>query len=144
MPLPARRRRAIEQAALFALGAAAFVSGPALARAAGQPWLTLAPFVVVAVAAGLVEAASARRSGRTRWVGAWAAPVLGLLAVSAGLLAWERVRGPWHTDSGMAWGIYLAVLVVVVPVFALLVHAVAAVALRAGRRPPGERPAPPL
>ncbi|HLT46202.1 MAG TPA: hypothetical protein VK002_03160, partial [Rubricoccaceae bacterium] len=57
-----------------------------------------------------------------------------LLALSAAVLAWERARGPWHNDSGMAWGVYLAVLAVALPVFGLLVNAVAWVALRAGGR----------
>lgn len=140
MPLPDRSRTAVEQGALFVLGAASFASGPALGRAAGRPWLAFAPLLAVAVVAGLVEAASARRAGRRRWVGSWVPPVLGLLALSVGQLAWERVRGPWHNDSAMAWGIYLAVLAVVVPAFGLLVNAVAWATLRV--RPRAE-PSPP-
>jgi hypothetical protein len=92
----------------------------------------LLPLLAVAVAAGLAEAGAARRTGRRRLVASWAPAALGVVALSAGVIAWQRVRGPWHVDSGMGWGIYLAALAVSLLFFALVVNAVAWAALRAG------------
>jgi hypothetical protein len=117
------RRAAIEQGVLVVLGAAAIAAGPALPS-----------LLALAIAAGLAEAAAARRTGRRRPLASWVPAALGLLALSAGVLAWQRVGGPWHNDSGMAWGVFLTVLAVALPAFGLLVNAVAWVALRAWGR----------
>ena len=111
----------------FVLGAATFYAG--MASSVGLQGLGLA-LVALAVAAGLVEAASVRRTGRHRRVGTWLPAVLGM----ATLAAVEMATGPQGADSGVALSIVAAAFVVLTPVFALVVLGFAALALRVGRR----------
>ncbi len=129
--MPRARRLPYGPLLLAGLGAAAFWLGPPVARLTHLPLLGFGPLVLVGVLAGAWEAQVARQTGVRHRVGAWGWPVLGLLLVTVGTFAWEATRGPWHVDSGMAWGIYLAMLVVVVPLFAGLVLGVAALLHRA-------------
>lgn len=121
------RRTLTERTALFGLGGLALVTG---AVASGGLPVLLLPIAALAVVAGLVEAAAVRRTGRRHWVGAWLPAVAGMLA----LAGFEIATGPQGPDAGLALSIVVAAAVVIVPVFALVVLAVAAVALRV--RPP--------
>lgn len=121
-----------ERAALFALGGLALFAGAASSLG---PLFLFLPIAGLAVGAGLVEAAAARRTGRRHWIGAWLPAVAGMLS----LAGFEIATGPQGPDSGLALSIVMAAAVVVVPVFALVVLGVAAVALRV--RPPGGAPA---
>lgn len=122
--------RAAEVALLAVLGVVA-VGAPGVVGGLVLSGLLL---VGAAVAAGLVEARAARRDGRRRWVGAWAPSALAMAAVVAVGVS----LGPQGPDSGLATSIVVAALAVVVPVFAVLTHVVAWIALRARpAAPPG-------
>ena len=128
-------RTTAERLALFALGATAVaLVGAFPGRGFAPP---IAALVVLAVVAGLVEAAAVRRTGRHHWVLAWLPAALGMIAVTA----FAVVTGPQGPDSGVALSIVVAAFAVAIPVFAVAVLLVGWGALRI--RPPAPPPTPP-
>ena len=128
-------RTTTERLALFALGAAAVaLVGAFPGRGFAPP---IAALVVLAVVAGLVEAAAVRRTGQHSRVMAWLPAALGMVAVAAFAIA----TGPQGPDSGVALSIVVAAFAVAIPVFAVAVLLVAWGALRI--RPPAPPPTPP-
>lgn len=109
---------------------ALFVAGGVVATLTfivGGPSGLVAP-VVMAVAAGLVEARAVRRTGRRHWVMAWLPAALGILAPVGVLAIIER---PSAADAAFALSILLGGLAVAVPVFAAAVLGIAYVAGKA-------------
>ena len=113
---------------LFALGAAAL--GTTMTVGMGLLGIAL-PIAVAAVAAGLIEAAQTRRTGRRRYVASWGPLVLGVIVPMAVMIAFEE-KGP---DSGLALSVTIAGMLVIIPLVAVLVNLVAFVALRIAPAP---------
>lgn len=111
---------------LFTVGAAAIWSMFGTDLMSGTWWLLLPP-AVATVTAGIVEAVSRRRRRDARWVWPWLAPVLGM----ASMLVLQQLAWSWQfgesaaPDAGMALGLVIFGFVVMVPVLAAMVTAVA-------------------
>jgi uncharacterized membrane protein HdeD (DUF308 family) len=123
----------IDQGLLFSLGAASFpLIGWVQANSALQyPWNFIAPLLAPCIVAGFIEAAAIRRTGRRRWIGSWLPFVLGLFAVIVfhQVVLWPIPAGA-PPDEAMARALVMAAFVMSVPIFALAVIVIAAVAAR--------------
>lgn len=123
----------IDQGLLFSVGAASFPLIGWLQANSGltYPWNFIAPLLAPCIAAGIIEAAAIRRTGRRRWIGSWLPVVLGLFAV---IVFHQMVLRPIPAgappDEAMARALAIAAFVMSVPIFALAVNVIAAVASR--------------
>jgi hypothetical protein len=119
---------------LFGLGA---VTVPLLSWSqsnTGLPygWQIAGPVLLACFAAGLIEAAVRRQTGRRQRIGSWLPLVLGILAAMAiGDMQWRASYGATPPpDAGVAMGLAVAAVLLAMPVVALLVNAVAVLAVR--------------
>ena len=113
--------RAAEWGVLAALGAVALIVGvePSLGRPVLGRWALAATFGAAVAVAAAREAASVRRTGRRRWVEAWAPIWVGAVVP----FAWEAVAKPGGTGP---WALVVAgALLALAPVLAAAVHGLA-------------------
>jgi hypothetical protein len=124
--------RLLDQAVLFGLGAATIPLADWLQTNTDwytelpYAWQAGGPFIALGVACCFLEALAIRQTGHHRWFGSWLPAVLGLIATFIVLVRY----GPHGPDSGEAIGMAITSFVVGVPIFAVVVNVMAAVAAR--------------
>src|SRR5262245_53763055 len=133
--------RLLEQGLLFGLGALCIPVMSWLLQNGELPyeWTFIAPVAALIVVAGLIEAGEVRRTGRQRWIGSWLPAVLGVfIAIVIEQMQWHARYGAGAPpDNAMAMGLVMAAFLFGVPIFAVLVNAIAATVSRvSGPLPP--------
>jgi uncharacterized membrane protein HdeD (DUF308 family) len=119
---------------LFGLGAATvpLISWSQRNTELPYGWRVAGPVLLVCFAAGLIEAAVSRQTGRRQWIGSWLPLALGVLAAMAvGDMHWRASYGATPPpDAGMAMGLAMTAVLFGMPIVGLLVNAVALLAAR--------------
>lgn len=133
-----KSRITIDLVILFALGAMTFEVMFGSELMAGMGFWFLLPLALLAITAGLVEAAAYKRTRHKRRIWPWLAPVLGMAMVAVvRQWLWSMEYGAGAApDAGMALALFIGGFVVMVPFFAWLVIAVSWIARRVAKPGP--------